>query len=196
MGTIKKLLRNLLPLPGFIVLGVLVGWLFSSVGLFLHSQAFLSSWTPLPNSVPFEEILDATTQQIVARSTAGDIYHRDSNCYIEKDCNIWNVGEVAFRHANGEYGFALERAEACPGRFWFFPQLKSHMVECLRARHLMPEHGTLVYYALMQNGEIYNWTHVSSRIAEVMLTLASCLIGALLGLITFVRRAQKTRKIT
>lgn len=125
---------------------------------------------------------------------AGDIYHRDSNCYIEKDCNIWNVGEVAFRHANGEYGFALERAEACPGRFWFFPQLKSHMVECLRARHLMPEHGTLVYYALMQNGEIYNWTHVSSRIAEVMFTLASCLTGALLGLITFVRRAQKNAK--
>lgn len=185
MGKIKQLIQHI---AGLLVSQIAVTCIalgLVTAGLYMHSEGLLSSWKPLPSPVAFEQILDASTQYIVARATTGETYFWSSNCRVDAACNTWqarsDVPENAHREEEFDLQQSLHTCKAFESRFAFSPRLKTPLQECVFASYAGPESVTLAYYALTQQGEVYTWSHVSSLFSDVLLRLGALVTGIILG---------------
>jgi hypothetical protein len=190
----------LFAIAGFI-LGIVAG-----IG-FLHYQntGAFTKWQLLESPVKFTHIVNGNTGTVWAQSADGTLYVRNLNCTWEK-CDFWtetdavpedalspNEGVSIRNICNFESGDVIEgsvKPKKQPG----------NVVECVLARGAMYETSWIVYYALLDDGTIWNWKYTSDMYALLYTILISVFVGVVLGilacLVAFIIKITRRKRLT
>lgn len=190
MARVVTIFRHLLALFAFVALGIVCTGLLVSAGAYLHDEGFLSRWEHLPGPVRFQEIAEVTSQDLFARATDGTSYFWSLNCSKEAECGQRLQREQEPRVMPGQYQSQGPDCAQFYDDFLFFPRLAEDVVDCRSGSYLGPGSGTVAYYALTRDGEIYTWSHVASQITDVFLILLTVALGSGAGVVAFVKTSR------
>lgn len=181
----------------FTVLGTAAGYYIGKSQAELMREGKFSSWNKLDGSLRFEEIVDATSQMVWAKTADGTLYLLDANCAREPDCNKWiQTKEIpADIHEYG--GQSMERGSSCPpSNLKYFSTPPGNLIECVCAisfgMDIMP--GKTVYYALMDDGEIWTWKLSYSTMDDIVYTILCTCPGFIFGIVAFASFMKYRRK--
>ena len=175
MQQAKSFFLSLLLFIVFSVLGIAVGFSAGYSIVVLDNEGLFSSWKLLNGSLKFEQIIDATSQTVWAQTKDGKFYSWNFNCL---NCNQWvETQEVP----TDLYDFgerSMIKDVTCETRgHKFFRKPPGNIVECARGWFAGPEFGTVAYYALLEDGEIWTWQHSSSMIFDIVVPIFFLLVG-------------------
>ncbi len=191
MARVATIFRRLLTLLGFLALGIVCTGLLVSAGAYLHSEGFLSRWKHLPGIVKFQELIEVTSQDLFARGVDEKSYFWNLNCAKETECGQWLQREPQPRVMPGQYEAQSSDCTQFYDDFVFFPKLAEDVVDCRAGTYSGPGSGTIAYYALTRNGQIYAWSHAGSQIADVLLILLTVVLGSCTGAAAFVKTSRQ-----
>lgn len=191
MARVATIFRRLLTLLGFLALGIVCTGLLVSAGAYLHSEGFLSRWKHLPGIVKFQEFIEVTSQDLFARGVDERSYFWSLNCAKETECGQWLQREPQPRLMPGHDEAQSPDCTQFYDDFVFFPKLAEDVVDCRAATYSGPGSGTVVYYALTRNGEIYAWSRTGSQIVDIFLILLAVVLGLGVGVAAFVKTSRQ-----
>ncbi|GEM_PF-6400697 len=199
MQKIKKILLSVFSFTIFSSLGIITGLGIGKVVLQLENEGLFSSWKLLDSSQEFETILEATTQTIWAQSIDGYLYTWNSNCYLEISCDQWTEAKEIPQDIHDFWETPMEKSDSCPNRdYKYLGAPPGNLIECARSWLAGPEFGEIVYYALLDNGEIWTWHHSSSMIFNMIIVPLICgPFGLFIGIgafIIFMVQRKKSNK--
>lgn len=195
MERVKSILLTLLFFIVFSVLGIAVGFGVGHVVVILDNEGLFSSWKLLDGSLKFEQIIDATSQTVWAKTNDGKLYSWKFNCL---NCNRWiETQDVPTDLYDSGERSMIKDITCETDSYKFFRQPPGHLVECARGWFAGPEFGTVVYYALLEDGKIWTWQHTSSMVFDIIVPISFSFGGLILGIIAFmvfvIRRRMKNR---
>jgi len=195
-----KVLNFFLSLFYFIAFCILGWFIGAGIGygfLILDAQDTFSSWELLSGNHQFEKIVSADSQTVWAQASDGKVYSWNTNCYLE-NCNQWveakEIPENDFEYDTGE---TLEISNSCNigDRVQKTP---GQVIECAHFVFSGAGFGTSVYYALLDDGQIWAWEHTNSSIGFEVVPLFFGFLGTITGIIGFIifmiRRAMKNKE--
>ena len=199
---LKEFIILFLFLIGFSTGGMTIGYFVGATFADLKEEGKFSTWEELEGNLKFEQIVDATTQIIWARTADGAMYSLDTNCAHGANCYEWiQTKEVpADIHEYG--GQSIERGSTCPSsNLKYFTEPPGNLVECVRAitygMDIAP--GITVYYALSDSGKIWTWKYSYSMMDDLIYAVLCTCPGLILGIVAFiifmVFRKKRTAKI-
>ncbi len=195
----KKILTSLLFLALFTGSGIGVGLgVGYAVTVFQHEGLF-SSWRHMDSLLNFIEIVDVTTSEIWAKSDNGKLYLWESNCYRDIPCNRWIYPDILPGDEPESWGRPMLKADSCENldfKFRFQRNPPEEVIECARGWVAGPEFGVLVYYALLENGDIWEWKYSNSMIGDFYIGFCSTSAGLILGIVVgFVIMGRRKKKL-
>lgn len=196
----KNSFVSLLLFMVFSGLGLAIGYGVGNLRYYLGSEGFFSSWTLLDGPQHFEKINDATRIQVWAQTSDGKLYYFPTNCAVQADCNKWietpqvpdNIHTDVFPPEE-----PVERGVPCPSSgYKYLKNPPGNLVDCARViapgMDIMP--GTLVYYALLDDGKIWMWSISGSMYDRLLYVVLCSCPGLLLGITTFIIYAILRKK--
>lgn len=188
----------LFAIAGFI-LGIVAG-----IGI-LHYQntGAFTKWQLLESPVKFTHIVNGNTGTVWAQSADGTLYVRNLNCPWEK-CDFWTkTGAIPDDAISPHEGVSIkntcsfESGDVIEGSAKPEKQ-HGNVVECALARGGMYESSWIVYYALLDDGTIWNWKYTSDMYASLYIRFISVVAGVIFGifasLIVFIIRTIRRKR--
>jgi hypothetical protein len=132
-------------------------------------------WQKLTDRDAFISIEAATSQEVWGRTKNNEIYHWNSNCNRDPECNKWVRVE---RVPDDLHSFPERepiRGASCKELNEDAPVL-SGVIECVETRISGAEFGSIVFYALREDGSILKWGETYSFHATVIGTILLCMV--------------------
>jgi hypothetical protein len=201
LQNLKSFLLSFLLFIGFSVAGIAIGYFFGATYADLKGEGKFSHWRELGGNLKFEQIVDATSQIIWARTADGTLYSLDTNCARGTTCYEWIEAKEVPADIHQYGGQSMERGSSCTSpQLKYFSNPPGNPVECVRAvtygMDIMP--GTTVYYALLEDGKIWAWTYSYSMMDGLIYSVLCTCPGLILGIVAFISfmalRKRKTSK--
>lgn len=199
---LKNFLFLFLLLIGFSIGGTAIGYFVGATYADFKGEGKFSTWDELEGNLKFEQIVDATTQIIWARTAGGTMYSLDTNCAHGANCYEWIQTKEAPADIHEYGGQSIERGSTCPSsNLKYFTAPPGNLVECVRAitpgMDIAP--GITVYYALSDSGKIWMWKYSYSMMDDLIYAVLCTCPGLILGIVAFiilmVFRKKRTSKI-
>lgn len=196
MQQVKNFLLSLLFFIGISVLGIAVGFGVGYVVVVLNNEGLFTSWKQLDGDFRFETISDVTSQIVWANTSDGKLYLWDSNCYNDTNsCDQWVETEKIPEDLHNDGERPMVKGGSCEVRGFVFFRQPSGMVECAQGWFAGPEFGSVVYYALLDDGTIWTWHFSGSMIFDIVIPIFFAFGGLIVGIISFIffiiRRSKK-----
>jgi hypothetical protein len=196
MQKIKSFFLSLLFLVAFSILGTVIGFGVGNEIVLLNHEGLFTPWKRIDNSHKFKSIVDVTSNSIWAQTTDGIIYLRDSNCYQNpSNCNQWiKVTEMPENiHVLPEQ--PMIKDFSCPnGDFRLSRKPPGNLIECAQGTSI-GEQSSFVYYALLDNEEIWAWKHNISWGSDIVTIMRYSFGGFIVGVITFMFHQTRKNRI-
>jgi hypothetical protein len=159
----------------------------------LREGGAFSSWELLEGHGGFIEIVDANSQTVWARDALGAQYYLNINCHSETPCNIWLESESIPENIHGGPERDIERTRVCEG-YPLMGRPPGEVVGCVRAHWAGAEHGTVTFFALLANGEIWKWQNSAAFFQDIFLLLLTPIAGLVVGFVLYVAFASRIWK--
>jgi hypothetical protein len=197
MQKLKKFFLSLFFFVIFCVLGLIVGVGGGYGVLILGGQGAFSSWELLKGDHQFEKIITADNQTVWVQASDGKVYSWNTNCYRE-NCNQWvEVKEIPKNDSEYSSGTTIDIGSSC-GTDDRVQNAPGKVVECAKVIESMADFGMTVYYALLDDDQIWMWKHSGSNIEFELIPLCGGFLGIVAGIIGFIvfliRRATKGKE--
>lgn len=199
MQKLKSFFLSILYFVVFCVLGLIVGVGIAYGFLILGGQGVFSSWELLKGDHQFEKIITADNQTVWAQASDGKVYSWNTNCYRE-NCDQWiQANEVPKNDSEYYSGETIDIGSSC-GADDRVRNAPGEVVECARVVVKMADFGTTVYYALLDDGQIWMWQHTGSNIEFEIAPICGGGLGIMAGIVGFIffmaRRVTKSKQST
>lgn len=196
---LKSFLVSFLLLIVFSMVGIAIGYFAGATYADFKGEGKFSHWEELGGTLKFEQIVDATSQIIWAKTADGTLYSLATNCARGTNCYEWIEAKEVPADIHGYGGQSMERGSSCPpSQLKYFSNPPGNLVECVRAitygMDIMP--GTTVYYALLEDGKIWAWTYSYSMMDDLIYSVLCTCPGLILGIVAFIffmRYRDKTK---
>jgi hypothetical protein len=146
-------------------------------------------WQKLTGRNDFLSIPEATSQEVWGQTRSNEVYYWNSNCYRDIECNKWILVESIPEALHNFPEIEPAHAYNCEQLDDEVPVLSS-VTECIRTGQSMAEFGSVVYFALREDGSILKWSIASSFHLTVLLQLALIGIILILGLRSLLKRSK------
>lgn len=191
----KSPMRHVLTILLFVVLTI-VGNILSkqiAIGMMsIYDAGELTHWKKLDATFIFEEIIDATPDQILAKSSDGETYSWNSSiavCLIEEtDCNRWVKDDNGLVYSSDHYVPLNSNLDTCIGLSDKFRSFKDPSGEIHICYFTTVDERTgnddSSYYALLKDGSIWSWSNTDETLSMYYYLIV--LVGFLLSTATFV----------
>lgn len=204
MDKLKEFFISLLLFIGFSAIGTVIGYNIGKTQAELNSEGKFSYWKEFNGSLKFEQIAEATSQIVWAKTADGTLYSWNTNCNLEANCNQW-IQTIEIPVDIHQYNEPpIEKGSSCPSsNLKYFTNPPGKLAECVRAisygMDIMP--GKIVYYALSNDGKIWAWKFSYSMIDDFIYIILYTCPGFTLGVVAFIvliiyRKRRKTNQNT
>jgi hypothetical protein len=186
--------RTLLIFTIVSILIIIFGYAATSKIVHLRREGAFDSWEPLSAPMKSKLILEATSQTVWVETSDGSIYEGNIYCYKGNDCLQWQKIEAipVDLHLAGEE--PLERNTDCHfGDLPFMKRPPGKIVECVRTQFRGPEYGSIIYYALLEDGSISIWKNSGSMIEDIITFVFTTVIIVIIWVFLLIMFELKSR---
>lgn len=196
--------KNLLLLFFLFVGGVIAGYKIGRHIVDLQASGSFVSWKPLVGPYKFEEIVDANSSTVWAKTSDGKLYSWDCQYHECIWTEVENVPADAHEYDQGMGEQPLNKGDTCPVDDSFSPSNEppGKIVGCALGWYRGIDTGFGSYYALLEDGTIWSWHHTNDVInASVIIIPLSILDVILVGsaiffiIILITNRYSKRNKV-
>jgi len=183
--------KNLLLLLFLSACGIVLGYKIGGYIVNLQTSGSFVSWKLLDGPYKFEEIVDANSSVVWAKTADGKLYSWD--CQSQDKCK-WvgteNVPADAHETYQGMGEQPLNKDDICPPHYESFSlSEKPHgkIVECALGWYMGGDAGFGGYFALLEDGTIWSWRHTHDVFNATMffIPLSVC-VGLIISIAIFV----------
>lgn len=197
-----QVMKNLLLLFFLSVGGIFGGYIIGGYIVDLHTSGKFTSWELLDGPYKFEEIVDANSSTVWAKTADGKLYLW--NCQSQDECKwveVENVPDNTHENDQGVGEQPLNKGDTCPSDISFSPSKEppGKIVECALGWYWSIDAGFGGYFALLEDGTIWSWRHTYDVFNATMffIPLSACgglIISIVIFIVIMIIVARNSRK--
>lgn len=156
--------RKLLSFLIISVLILIVGYSIGSKIVHLQNDGAFDRWEDFSAPVKAEKIVGATSHMLWIQTLDGSIYQGNPYCQQNSDClKQWQPVDSDPGDSPRTGELPLQNNHNCRfGDFPAMPKTPQEPIECVRAESRGPYYSSIIYYAILEDGNIITLKHRTS----------------------------------